>query len=1447
MQHITGYKHRPVRSNNEDHRRADHSAIREFKLLLGTAMSKSPRSPRSTRIGWVLLASLLTLTCGHSALAQTTLADTPVYSASNVPANLMMTLSVEYPTGTVAAYTDASGNVLVLPSGTTTCGGTKSIQIGTDSSSQKAINENFGVCYNANATYLGYFNPNECYDYGSNNYFVPVANASSHTCSGHWSGNMLNWATMTSLDEFRQALTGGTRANNNSNSSYPAAVPVGTTVGDTASLTVLLRSNLNSQSSSGNFPDKVINSSYNVSPSTVVGDSIFSADTAVYFRSAASTPSSTSSGATNNNALGSTFEVSNNPAFLNTGKTSGVSNVMKAYNAEVEVCDAAASLESNCTAYGSNYKPEGLIQKNSQNIRVGAAAYGFTQGSGPANGVVRALLRDNGPKTYNGYGTPGTNGNTEWSSTDGHFLNNPDSGDAAAYGAKAPGGGAYSASGAINYLNLFGYSNGYETYDTIADLYWASLSYYMNVALDSSYYTGMTTSNTLDTSFPVFTSKLNDPIQYTCQSNAIVTIGDSHTWYDTRVPSSGGPSPSNSSQAALAVVNGADAAAYTTQLGNLPLIEANGTATAASVTMAQLRQFGSSATTTNPATVSLGSQTEPNGTTSPTYNMAGLAYFAHTQDIRSDKNNKQVVTTYTVDVLEPGPYDGASGDEIYDPAHFNTSSGAAGPNMYWLAAKYGGFNDVNNNGTPATELTWHTNSSTGTGLYPDNYFPGNRPDLLQKGLSQIFNNVASTASQSASAPGVTSTRTLTNITAGALPYYSSATGYPVYTTDYTPVSWTGDVDGFVTNSTSGTITPISGSTTWDAQSQLDTLTQAKSGSTIVGWNTGRRIVTWNPTGGTSGTGAGVPFRYSSLSNAEQNALNTAGTSSGSAFLNWMRGDKSNEGSLFRVRTHILGDIVDSSAVLVQGASSPSYTEQYNPGYTNFSVGSSGTGGIQNRQPVVYVGANDGMLHAFEADFLTPTPTSPVSGGGSELFAYVPSLLYSGPNGTPLVDGLPALANLNGVSTNNFAHHFYVDRTPQVADVDFTYTSTGTSNPVSSAATSNWNTILVGGLGKGGKGIYALNITSVPTAVNTTSSSTVETSEAANVMWEFTDPDMGYSYGQPLIVKTRKYGWVVLETSGYDNTTGSLAGHGILYVLNIQTGAILQKIDTGVGSASAPAGLAQATAFTQNVADGTIEQVYAGDLLGNVWRFDLSEPALTSTGTVTPAYPAPTLFATLTDSTGAPQPITTAPRIEESTGANDLNTIRWVFVGTGQFLAISDLSTTQQQTMYAIMDGSGSAPLTSGLPITRSGLTADTNLLTGVVIPSTSDGWYYDLTGSAGTGGGTERVVVSPDAAAGVTDVVWTTLVPSSDPCSLSSNIYVTNFSGLSQLEDSNGNPMTYLSLQDIATTSVSIIQTSGGQDAILAGSNTNTVNIYNIKQPTSSNNLNRYNWREILN
>ncbi|HJU39861.1 MAG TPA: PilC/PilY family type IV pilus protein, partial [Tahibacter sp.] len=729
----------------------------------------------------------------------------------------------------------------------------------------------------------------------------------------------------------------------------------------------------------------------------------------------------------------------------------------------------------------------------------------------------------------------------------------------------------------------------------------------------------------------------------------------------------------------------------------------------------------------------------------------------------------------------------------------------AGPNQYWLAAKYGGFDDVNNDGKPATLLTWMTNGSSGTSLRPDNYFEGNRPDLVRKGLSQIFNRVASKKILSAAGPNVTAARTL----AAASPAYNyagSPSGFPVYATKYTPGDWTGDVSGMIaTGVAGGAVTPQN--TPWSAQVQLDRL-GAGTPSSPNGWSTGRRMLTYN--------NGGVAFRWSNLSAAQRTSLNNDST-----LLDYLRGDRSREGVAFRARRHLLGDIVGSEAVLVQSALSPHYADTANPGYSAFAAS------VQNRRPVVYVGANDGMMHAFAADFAGPTAANPVAGGGGELFAYVPSYAIAGPNGTPAVDGLAAYAKLTG-----FSHHFYVDQSPQVADVDFGWSGTPT------AGAPDWHTLLVGGLGKGGKGIYALDITSVPPDLDLTSGATVENGIRGKVRWEFTDPDLGYTFGRPLIVKTRKYGWVVLMTSGYNNT-----GHGYLYVLDARTGARLEKLDTGVGTAASPSGLGRATAYTQEIADGTIEQVYAGDLLGNVWRFDLS-------GAGSAPYPAPVLFARLTDPGGNGQPNTTAPRIELDIDSTGLGTRRWVFVGTGKFLDVSDLVDTQRQTMYALRDGTSATPDGAGLPRTRGALEpASANLAATLDVADADPGWYYDLPGAAsGSSGATERIVVDPDAAAGLSVVSWATLIPTNDPCNYQGAVYATGFdTGRSVLLSggSSTNPVTSLQ-RPTAVTKVQVVQLPSGEFVLLYGETGMNVGTASMLIPNGGNAVHRVNWREVL-
>jgi hypothetical protein len=234
------------------------------------------------------------------------------------------------------------------------------------------------------------------------------------------------------------------------------------------------------------------------------------------------------------------------------------------------------------------------------------------------------------------------------------------------------------------------------------------------------------------------------------------------------------------------------------------------------------------------------------------------------------------------------------------------------------------------------------------------------------------------------------------------------------------------------------------------------------------WYDKRNVVTWNPS-----SSQGGPFKLANLTATQQSSL--GGTAAvQQKIVDYLRGDRSNEGTAlknFRVRTQILGDIDNSSPVVV-GQAKGQYSDSTDPGYETFKAGTA------SRKKMVYVGANDGMLHAFD------------DAAGTELFAYIPSFMYS----SDPDKGLAMLAKKEPF----FKHQMFVDSTPVAADFY-------------SKADGKWKTYVIGGLGKGGKGYYAIDVTD-PGAIKT------EADAAAAVKWEFTDSEMGYSYGKPLIAK-----------------------------------------------------------------------------------------------------------------------------------------------------------------------------------------------------------------------------------------------------------------------------------------------------------------------------------------
>ena len=517
---------------------------------------------------------------------------------------------------------------------------------------------------------------------------------------------------------------------------------------------------------------------------------------------------------------------------------------------------------------------------------------------------------------------------------------------------------------------------------------------------------------------------------------------------------------------------------------------------------------------------------------------------------------------------------------------------------------------VSNTQTTIDDL-WHA-AIDGRGAY----FSATNPAMLAIGLN---NALAGVTARTGTAAAATSSNP--NITTGDNFMFSST---------FVTVDWYGELIRQQINLQTGA--PMS-TVDWSAQSMLDA--KAYTARTLYAFSG----TAANGLQAFNATNFGANPWFSTPNIAPLTQFCAAGATcltavqqvnaQGTALVNFLAGDRSNEGfptnaaAYYRARKHVLGDIVNAEAVYVKG----SMHNYFDPGYSAYASANT------NRQGMVYAAANDGMLHAFYA-------ANGATGilGGDEAWAYVPTMVM--PN-------LYKLADIN-YSAN---HQYYVDGTPVQGDVCIS--GCGTASAV-------WKTILVGGLNGGGRGYYALDIT-----------------DPANPrgLWEFTTantPNIGYTYGNPQIAKLATGQWVVLFSSGYNNVSPG-DGMGHLYVVDAYTGALLQDISTGVGTVSTPSGLAKIVAHvTDPSTDATILEVYGGDLLGNLWRFDVN-------GTVGAPGNDAQLLATLVGPTGLSQPITTQPVVGIVSG------FTVVFVGTGRYLGLSDLTNTDPQTFYAIKD------------------------------------------------------------------------------------------------------------------------------------------------------------------
>jgi len=1316
-----------------------------------------------------MLAAALSVPAMASAAtaAAIDLADSPLFSTVSVPGNLILALSVEWPTATTPAY----------PS---------------------------NLAYTHGSTFIGYFDPAKCYQYVpvnsgsdakpdfSTSYFRPFGAATDHICNSGvmtplWSGNYLNWASMQTLDAFRSVLTGGYRSV------------------DTPTTTVLTKT-FAAKDTPSVIPDKSVSAS-ELAGATPFGGSRWSNGAATRIRNLGTRMWITGNvdedadkidglvgSASTNGAVA--YKAQNSYAPKGSDNYAKPNKTYEVY-INVKVCDRRAGLEDNCVGYKEGDKPEGLMQQYSSKLRY--SAFGYYNHSGDNTqqrdgGVMRARLKYVAPTQP----VPGSaaigNGHAEWNATTGVMTVNPDSEDAKATRKLAADAGwtvDIPNSGVMNYLNKFGYSaKAYKEKDPVSELYYSALRYYKNLGNVGSYTTlanagsSATAAAWLD-GFPAITSdevwkkgadsstaSYGSPILYSCQKNFILGIGDVNTHRDANLYNSTlhnalEPSlpPEVSAEGADTII---DVNKATNMVGQLEGLKGG-----------SLGGLYSDSDSPN-----CWSDWNRCGS----YFISGLAYDAHTRDIRTDLPGTQTVNTYWMDVLE---------GQVYKHK-----------NQYWLAAKYGGFDvpasfssyDRGNNAKTLDEQSWRTTADTipigtsgrsfstdtgGQDKRPDNYFPGDRPETMRSGLTRAF---AKIVSETESASGTALATVSPNV---------SAAGNVNYATSYSPKDWTGQlIASKITYAADGTPKPKQ---LWNARAILDaSVTDADTSA--------RKIVTC-----CTSQGAAMAFTAEALSGGLHPRTNYASfanvtgaeTQSAKDFVAYLRGARSQEainGGPYRTRAHLLGDIVDAKPTVV-GAPMAPYYDVANPGYSGFKKANAG------RKTVVYVGANDGMLHAFDGR------EDDADGGGKELFAYIPSFVY-GTSSSAASRGLASLGN------PAYAHHFFVDATPQVFDVDLA--RAGTRRP---ATGQDWRSLLIGGLGKGGTGYYAIDVTHP-------ADWTSEGEVAKKVLWEFTDPRMGYTYGAASVVKTRRFGWVAVFTSGYNNADGK----GWFFFVNPANGALLDAVSTPEGSSSAPLNLAHHTAFVPDYTDATADAVYAADVQGNVWRLDV---------TGTDAYNPPLKLAKLTGSDGTAQPVTTRPLVEIDPTSNK----RYVMLGTGRLLADSDIADGHRQSFYAVSDGLGSfggflasSSDVARFPFTRADLEADTDLTKGIgSVHKAKLGWYVDLAASRGIA---ERVDSQPTANSGV--IAFAANLPSGDTCSPSGTgraFALTFATGRSLLLNEAGTATVESMASDTVIRDLAF-QRVGGSVRVYAGNSGGKV----VKMPTgrtAQGAWRQLNWREV--
>lgn len=671
----------------------------------------------------------------------------------------------------------------------------------------------------------------------------------------------------------------------------------------------------------------------------------------------------------------------------------------------------------------------------------------------------------------------------------------------------------------------------------------------------------------------------------------------------------------------------------------------------------------------------------------------------------------------------------------------------------WYAAKYG-----------APEPT---TSPTGE---PDNYFLVTNPLNLRNQLSRAFDDIASRNLDAGS-------RTLAGARVGA----ESFTLQPTFQRERNGKDWAGNLTALSINPNGSVGAPL-----WNARAQLP-LPADRNIVTIV-----------DARDGTSSSGSGVaraPFAVGNLGTDNADQLGKLGITQASItnghygstgytadqFVSYLRGDQSLElgrgtGTL-RNRSSVIGSIINSEPVIAAPRSDVGYgnihrltSDPMFAGYASNATGSNpGSGYLdlkRTRPTMVYVGANDGMLHAFNGNTV-PCATDPRiscagTNAGREMFAFIPNAVLGNLGQIPLQDA-------------RYDHRYYVDGQISVGDVKSGSGNTG----------ADWSTILVGSTGGGARSVFALDVSNPSNFGD------------SQVLWErnsSVDSDIGHVYGKPLIVPLENGEWGVLFGNGY----GARRSDPSLYILNAMTGAVIRKITANDGNRAGPNdtacanaapdsnacvanaadpynGLGQITAIDRS-GNGKIDVVYGGDLQGNLWKFDLASANENSWGV---ANNGAALFTAQIGTER--QPITGGMRVAAGPGAGVM-----VYFGTGRYLfggPNGDNNVPANptvQSLYAVFDNG--TPVTGGRSALQpQTITGETTTVDGMVTrsisrarviyngPQTRRGWYLDLQVYTQPAGQPafyraigERFIATPRIQSG--RVFFTTFTPSEDSC-----------------------------------------------------------------------------------